>query len=59
MTGLEIPLLFVRDFTMVQNYRQMPDSVTVVSDSHSTFTMTGGFIWGVNSFIGVKYYFTN
>ena len=58
VTGIEIPMIFVHDFTMKTNYKQMPDSVTVTYDSHSTITMTGGFIWGFNNFIGVKYYFT-
>jgi hypothetical protein len=58
MTGLEIPMFFVNDFTFISNYRQMPDSVTVTMDGKAIRTMPGGFMWGIINFIGVKYYFT-
>lgn len=57
MTGIEIPLFFVRDFHLTENHEQMPDSITITSNSKTNITQTGGFIWGINSFIGVKYYF--
>jgi len=59
MTGLEIPLVVAGDFTLKENYREIPDSVTVTLDNFTKVTMDGGFIWGINNFIGVKYYFTN
>ena len=59
MTGLEIPLMHVGDFVAKINDRYMPDSVNANSDIFYKITTTGGFIWGVNNFIGLKYHFTN
>jgi len=58
-TGIEIPLIFVNDFDFVSTYRVLPDSVTVTQEVKSKRTMDGGFIWGINSFIGLKYHFTD
>jgi hypothetical protein len=55
MTGIEIPLMRVSTFTFFSNYREMPDSVNVTLEAASTYAMTGGFIWGINNFIDVKY----
>jgi len=35
----------------------MTDSVTITYKGKTNITQNGGFIWGINSFIGVKYYF--
>jgi hypothetical protein len=55
MTGIEVPLMRVNTFTFVENFKEMPDSLTVTTQGTLTYTMTGGFIWGINNFIGVKY----
>jgi hypothetical protein len=58
-TGIELPLMFVRDFTLVVEYKELPDGVTVTYNSKDKMKMTGGFVWGINNFIGVKYLITD
>lgn len=59
MTGLEIPLMQVANFTEKINVRYMPDSINVLSSNTTKFTTSSGFVWGINNFIGVKYHLTN
>lgn len=58
MTGVEIPLMFVGNFIEKTNYTYSPDT-TIYPPSNIRFTTNGGFIWGVNNFIGCKYALTD
>ncbi len=53
MTGIETPFIKVGVYTANNKY------ITTNSYSEKRITSTGGFVWGVNSFMGLKYYFTN
>jgi len=58
MTGIEIPLMIVGDYEMKGGTEY--DSVIYVSPlGYTKTTISGGFIWGVSSFIGVKYNFNS
>jgi hypothetical protein len=56
-TGIEVPLMFVSPFVFKSTYKQMPDSVNVTQEINGTMKMDGGFVWGINNFISMRYYF--
>lgn len=58
MTGFEIPFMSVGNYNEKRVYSNTPSSGPVTYDQY-TATINGGFIWGLNNFIGAKYYFTN
>lgn len=57
MTGLEIPFMNVGDYKEKRVYSNTPTTGPATNDEYTT-TITGGFIWGFNNFIGAEYYFT-
>jgi len=54
-TGFEIPLFFVNQFLIQENYTQKPDSVNIAFQNVSTLTMPGGMMFGLNHFVGIRY----
>jgi hypothetical protein len=56
-TGLEFPLFFVNDFKFNSHYiNYTNDDITL--DVIDYINMDGGFIWGINNFINLKYFLT-
>jgi len=57
-TGFETPVFIIGDFNYESIYEQRPDSVNVSNKIKSTGGMTGGIVFGINSFLGFKYFFS-
>lgn len=59
MGGIEIPLMFVGDYIVKQDTKYRPDSVNYWNGRMDKVKTSGGFVWGFNQFIGVKYALTD
>lgn len=59
MGGVEIPLMFVGNYIVNNNTRYRPDSVKWWNDHLDRESTSGGFVWGFNQFIRVKYALTD
>ena len=59
MGGIEIPLMFVGNYIVMQDTKYRPDSVNMWNGHLYRVKISGGFVWGFNQFIGVKYALTD
>jgi hypothetical protein len=55
-TGFEIPIIFVGEFNFNEHYKNSPDSINVTYESSVNDRIDGGFIWGLNNFLSIKYF---
>jgi hypothetical protein len=56
-TGIELPIFFVSPYDFKMHTIQKPDSVNITSETKATINITGGFVWGVNNYWEIKYFF--
>ena len=59
MTGIEIPFILIGDYSI--KTQSEPDSLIYIYGPLNSYesTISGGFIFGISSFIGLKYNFNN